>query len=47
VLLYWVTRLWMLANRGQMKEDPVVFAVKDKQSWCIGLVTLLLIFAAS
>jgi 4-hydroxybenzoate polyprenyltransferase len=47
VLLYWLTRLWMLANRGQMNEDPVVFAVKDKQSWFIGLATLLLIFAAS
>lgn len=29
VLLYWVSRVVMLAHRGQMHDDPVVFAVKD------------------
>ncbi|MCK6498733.1 MAG: UbiA family prenyltransferase, partial [Nitrospira sp.] len=27
VMLYWITRIWMLAYRNQMDDDPVVFAV--------------------
>jgi 4-hydroxybenzoate polyprenyltransferase/phosphoserine phosphatase len=38
LLLYWISRVWIIARRGQMHDDPVVFAVKDKAS----LVTALL-----
>ena len=38
VLLYWISRVWMLAHRGQMHDDPIVFAVKDVQSLVTGLV---------
>lgn len=45
IVLYWITRLWLLANRGQLDEDPVVFALKDRTSLGIaaacGLVVLL------
>jgi 4-hydroxybenzoate polyprenyltransferase len=34
-ILYWVGRVWIIAHRGQMDEDPVVFAVKDKVSYLI------------
>ncbi|HNN66745.1 MAG TPA: UbiA family prenyltransferase, partial [Pseudomonadales bacterium] len=36
LLLYWVTRTWMLAHRGQMHEDPVLFAIKDRVSLLVG-----------
>jgi 4-hydroxybenzoate polyprenyltransferase len=32
ILLYWVSRMWMKAHRGQVDDDPVVFAAKDWQS---------------
>lgn len=32
VLLYWITRVVILAHRGQMHDDPVVFAAKDRVS---------------
>ena len=32
VMLYWVVRLWMKANRGEVDDDPVVFAARDWQS---------------
>jgi 4-hydroxybenzoate polyprenyltransferase/phosphoserine phosphatase len=32
LLLYWVTRLWMKARRGEIDDDPVVFALRDWQS---------------
>lgn len=39
-ILYWIGRVWIIAHRGQMNEDPVVFAVRDKVSY------LILIFIA-
>lgn len=32
LLLYWVSRVLMLAHRGEIQDDPVVFAVKDPTS---------------
>lgn len=39
VLLYWVSRAWMLSHRGEMHDDPIVFALKDHVSW--GVLALL------
>jgi 4-hydroxybenzoate polyprenyltransferase len=46
-LLYWITRVWLLASRGMMHEDPVVFTVKDRVSYALGLVIAALIVIAS
>ncbi len=35
LLLYWVSRVLMLAHRGEVHDDPVVFAVKDRVSLMI------------
>lgn len=43
VLLFWVSRIWVLANRDEIHDDPVVFAVKDKVSW-LCLVVLAVVF---
>jgi 4-hydroxybenzoate polyprenyltransferase len=32
ILLYWISRMWMQAQRGNMHDDPVVFAVRDRYS---------------
>lgn len=45
-VLYWITRTWLLAHRGEMDEDPVVFAVKDKGSYLIGILILAVMFFA-
>lgn len=47
VLLYWVSRTVMLAHRGQMHDDPVVFAVKDRVSQICGVIILGIAAAAS
>jgi len=47
LFLYWITRIWFLAHRGQMTDDPIVFTVKDKVSWGIGAIIGLLIVTAS
>lgn len=38
LLLYWITRTWMIAHRGWMHEDPVVFAMKDRNSILTGVL---------
>ncbi len=35
-LLYWINRIWMMAQRGQVDGDPVSFAVRDPRSLAIG-----------
>lgn len=37
VMLFWVSWIWLQAHRGNMHDDPVVFAVKDKVSLLAGL----------
>lgn len=47
LLLLWISRVWLLASRGEMHEDPVIFAVTDRMSLLIGLaVVAIAIFAA-
>jgi 4-hydroxybenzoate polyprenyltransferase len=38
VVLYWLSRVWLLAGRGELDHDPVLFAVRDRTSW--GLAAL-------
>ena len=40
LLLYWISRVWLLAHRGLVHDDPIVFALKDKHSWLVGLMLL-------
>ncbi len=46
-LLYWVSYLWMMAGRGRIRDDPVMFALSDRGSLSaiaiIGLFALLAI----
>jgi 4-hydroxybenzoate polyprenyltransferase len=47
LLLYWISRVWLLAHRGEMHDDPVVFALKDKTSYVLGLLVCLILLLAS
>lgn len=33
ILLYWKLRIWLLAFRGRVDEDPVIFALRDRVSY--------------
>lgn len=37
VMLFWISWMWMKAHRGEMHDDPLVFAVKDKASLLAGV----------
>ena len=46
LLLYWISRAWMVARRGDMHDDPVVFAATDRVSQGVVLLCGLLAFLA-
>ncbi len=46
VLLLWLSRLWLKASRGELDEDPVVYAITDKRSLQLGLVVLVIVLSA-
>jgi 4-hydroxybenzoate polyprenyltransferase len=46
VLLLWLSQVWMLASRGEMHDDPVVFAITDKRSLLLGVLMAAVIWWA-
>jgi 4-hydroxybenzoate polyprenyltransferase len=47
MLLFWISRVWFLANRGKLHEDPVVFAARDPFSYLLGFLLLLILLVAA
>jgi hypothetical protein len=46
LLLYWMSYLWMMAIRGNIHNDPVIFALSDRVSrWTIVFAALFTIIA--
>ena len=43
LILYMVLRIWMLARRGQMEDDPVVFIISDWRSQLVTVVGAALV----
>jgi len=47
VLAYWISRLVIITQRGQMHDDPLIFALKDRVSYiCLAIILLLLVTGA-
>jgi 4-hydroxybenzoate polyprenyltransferase len=42
VIMFWVSWMWMQAHRGNMHDDPLVYAVKDKTSLAAGALFVLI-----
>ena len=32
IMLFWISRIWLLTTRGYMHDDPIVFALRDRTS---------------
>jgi 4-hydroxybenzoate polyprenyltransferase len=47
LLLYWVTRVWLMAQRGTLADDPVVFTLTDRASYACLFLLVVLIYAAT
>jgi 4-hydroxybenzoate polyprenyltransferase len=46
LMLYWILRIWFITLRGKLDQDPVVFALRDRASYAVMLVILIVVFFA-
>lgn len=46
LMILWLCRVWLLASRGKLNEDPVVFALTDAMSLLIGVAVLAIALLA-
>jgi hypothetical protein len=46
MLLYWITRVWLKTFRGEMHDDPVVFAARDPGSRVLAAVGVVALWFA-
>jgi 4-hydroxybenzoate polyprenyltransferase/phosphoserine phosphatase len=47
LMLYWITRLWFAVKRGELNEDPLVYAVRDRVSILVGICVVALAVIAT
>lgn len=47
LLVYWIARVWFLARRNELHEDPIVFALRDRVSHWTALATVAVVSAAA
>jgi len=48
ILLFWISWVWLKAARGEMHDDPIIFAIKDKASLLVAVViAIVFIYAAT
>ena len=45
-LLLWLSNVWMLTSRGEMHDDPVVYAITDMRSLLLGVLMAGIIISA-
>ncbi len=43
---FWIMRMWLMTTRGQMNDDPILFAVRDRTSVGLGLLVFLVALLA-
>jgi hypothetical protein len=46
LFVYWIVRVWLIANRGGLNEDPILFAFRDRVSYLVGLTILIVMLLA-
>jgi 4-hydroxybenzoate polyprenyltransferase len=46
LLLYWIGRMWIKTGRGEMHDDPIVYAAKDRTSLLAVFCAVLMILLA-
>lgn len=46
IMLYWISRIWMQTHRGNMHDDPLVYALKDRISLLTGVAAAIVLWLA-
>jgi len=43
LLLYWISYVWLIAHRGRMRDDPLVFTIQDRPSQVVGILSVIIL----
>lgn len=46
LLLYWISRVWLKTHRGDMHDDPVIFAIQDRVSQMLIGISAVIVWLA-
>ena len=46
LLLYWISYVWLIAHRGRMDDDPLIFAIKNPVSQIVAILAVVIILLA-
>lgn len=46
LLLFWIARLWRAALRGGLREDPLLYTLRDGPSWLVAVAVLVVVAGA-
>lgn len=46
MLLFWISRMWLLAHRGRLHDDPIVATARDPLSYLLAGIVAVLLLAA-
>ena len=47
LFVYWISRVWLIAHRGNMNEDPIIWAFRDRVSYIVGFLMFVSMLLAS
>jgi len=47
LLLYWIGRMWIVAGRGKMHDDPLLFAARDRMSYIVAALLGVVVWLAT
>jgi 4-hydroxybenzoate polyprenyltransferase len=47
ILLYYITRLWVICRRGELTEDPILYTVRAPSTYGAALLTVVVLLAAT
>lgn len=47
ILIYWISRITLIANRGLLDDDPVAFALRDKATWVAGILAAFVLLLST
>jgi hypothetical protein len=46
LLLFWISRMWLLGHRGRLHDDPIVATARDPISYLLGGLVAVILLAA-
>jgi len=43
IVLYWLSRVWLKAHRGELHDDPITLAMRDPASYAVAAAAMIVI----